>query len=132
MVNQARYKNNRSIQFSFGVVMLSYCIQSEKRNVFKLSHFWCLVCRQCKPRKNGVFCLSYFGNFFCEDCDKERKNPEFKHEKFYKDRETAEIQCFSCGTDLRIERAEGLCLCDKCKLTMGILKEKTKPLRFFR
>ncbi|GFV42583.1 hypothetical protein TNCV_2562411 [Trichonephila clavipes] len=32
MVNQARYKNNRSIQFSFGVVMLSCKVAARESN----------------------------------------------------------------------------------------------------
>ncbi|GFV12056.1 uncharacterized protein TNCV_669871 [Trichonephila clavipes] len=34
MVNQARYKNNRSIQFSFGVVMLSFRSRRKQRSAF--------------------------------------------------------------------------------------------------
>ncbi|GFY43908.1 uncharacterized protein TNIN_497891 [Trichonephila inaurata madagascariensis] len=60
-------------------------IRNETRKVCQLSHFWCFVCRQCKPRKNGIFCLSYFGNFLCEDCDKETKKLEFEPAKFHKD-----------------------------------------------
>ncbi|GFY47890.1 hypothetical protein TNIN_485681, partial [Trichonephila inaurata madagascariensis] len=51
-------------------------IQGEKKSVFEQSHYWCLVCRQRKPRKSGVFCLSYYGNFYCEDCKKEKEDPE--------------------------------------------------------
>ncbi|GFX63368.1 hypothetical protein TNCV_3619711 [Trichonephila clavipes] len=112
------YENNNNHHFLDN-------IRNETRKVIQLSHFWCFVCRQCKPRKNGVFCLSYFGNFLCEDCDKETKKPEFDPAKFHKDSESANPLCFSCGTDLPVGWARGLCLCDKCKLAMGILKVST-------
>ncbi|GFY50510.1 hypothetical protein TNIN_239991 [Trichonephila inaurata madagascariensis] len=103
-------------------------IQGEKKSVFEQSHYWCLVCRQRKPRKSGVFCLSYFGNFYCEHCKKEKEDPE-STKLMMTVRENPNLQCFSCGTNLRIGWAKGLCLCKKCKETFRILKEKKEPSR---
>ncbi|GFX95936.1 hypothetical protein TNCV_2085161 [Trichonephila clavipes] len=50
MVNQARYKNNRSIQFSFGVVLLSckvaapLSLQLSMRISYSLKQYWKLSC----------------------------------------------------------------------------------------
>ncbi|GFY68814.1 hypothetical protein TNIN_63681, partial [Trichonephila inaurata madagascariensis] len=43
--------------------------------------------------------------------------------------EHANPLCFSCGTDLPVGWAKGLCLCDKCKLAMGILKDQNELRR---
>ncbi|GFU30065.1 DUF1758 domain-containing protein [Trichonephila clavipes] len=46
MVNQARYKNNRSIQFSFGVVMLSCKVAADliaRKNLVN-NHYFCFLC----------------------------------------------------------------------------------------
>ncbi|GFV88987.1 hypothetical protein TNCV_4911891 [Trichonephila clavipes] len=46
MVNQARYKNNRSIQFSFGVVMLSCKVAATPY----IRCYWIVHCRMKQSR----------------------------------------------------------------------------------